>query len=160
MPVTLEGGCQCGAVNFSVQSTTPVPYQRCYCTICRVSAGGGGYSINIGAMADTLTCDNWEGMNSFQARLDTGGHSQAERYFCKTCGTQLWLYDERWPDLVHPIAGVIRSDLTSPASTTHIFMGEKPDWVQADIADNDRVFDGYPDTSLADWHLSSGVYVE
>ena len=47
MPMRLEGSCRCGAVRFSVDSHTPYPYQRCYCSICRKSAGGGGYAINI-----------------------------------------------------------------------------------------------------------------
>ena len=54
MPMSLEGSCRCGAVSFSVDSHTPYPYQRCYCSICRKSAGGGGYAINIMGVADTL----------------------------------------------------------------------------------------------------------
>ena len=46
MPMRLEGSCRCGAISFSVDSHTPYPYQRCYCSICRKSAGGGGYAIN------------------------------------------------------------------------------------------------------------------
>ena len=46
-PMRLEGSCRCGAISFSVDSHTPYPYQRCYCSICRKSAGGGGYAINI-----------------------------------------------------------------------------------------------------------------
>src|ERR1700756_4443607 len=54
MPMRLEGSCRCGAMSFSVDSHTPYPYQRCYCSICRKSAGGGGYAINIMGLADTL----------------------------------------------------------------------------------------------------------
>lgn len=35
----LEGSCHCGAVRFTVHSKHPVPYQRCYCSICRKTAG-------------------------------------------------------------------------------------------------------------------------
>ena len=38
MPMRLEGSCRCGAISFSVDSHTPYPYQRCYCSICRKSA--------------------------------------------------------------------------------------------------------------------------
>src|SRR5215510_5287236 len=54
MPMTLEGSCRCGAVRFTVESHTPYPYQRCYCSICRKQDGGGGYAINIMGDADTL----------------------------------------------------------------------------------------------------------
>ena len=50
----LEGSCHCGAVRFSVESTTPTPYMRCYCSICRKTAGGGGYAINIMGRQETL----------------------------------------------------------------------------------------------------------
>jgi hypothetical protein len=49
----LEGSCHCGAVSFRVESETPYPYQACYCSICRKTAGGGGYAINLGADANT-----------------------------------------------------------------------------------------------------------
>jgi hypothetical protein len=54
MPMRLEGSCRCGAISFSVESHTPYPYQRCYCSICLKSAGGGGYAINIMGIANTL----------------------------------------------------------------------------------------------------------
>jgi hypothetical protein len=47
----LEGSCHCGAVSFSLTSEHPYPYQRCYCSICRKTQGGGGYSINICGLA-------------------------------------------------------------------------------------------------------------
>ena len=50
----LEGSCQCGAVRFSVTAYAPVPYLRCYCSVCRKTAGGGGFAVNLGAKADTL----------------------------------------------------------------------------------------------------------
>ena len=50
----LEGSCHCGAVQFSMESRTPYPYMRCYCSICRKTGGGGGYAINLMAAADTL----------------------------------------------------------------------------------------------------------
>ena len=47
MAKKLEGSCRCGAVEFSVLSHTPYPYQLCYCSICRQTAGGGGFDINL-----------------------------------------------------------------------------------------------------------------
>ena len=50
----LRGSCHCGAVAFTLKSTTPYPYMRCYCSICRKTGGGGGYAINIMGEAATL----------------------------------------------------------------------------------------------------------
>ena len=54
----LEGSCRCGGVSFSCASHTPVPYQRCYCSICRKTNGGGGYAINLGAVSSTLSFED------------------------------------------------------------------------------------------------------
>ena len=54
MPMTLDGSCHCGAVRFSCESHTPQPYQRCYCAVCRKTAGGGGFVVNIMAVASSM----------------------------------------------------------------------------------------------------------
>jgi hypothetical protein len=48
----LEDSCYCGAVR--VEAPDPYPFMHCYCSICRKTAGGGGYAINLGALTDTL----------------------------------------------------------------------------------------------------------
>lgn len=35
----LEGSCHCSAVRFSLESVQPYPFMRCYCSICRKTAG-------------------------------------------------------------------------------------------------------------------------
>src|SRR5712675_1856089 len=72
MPMRLEGSCRCGAISFSVDSHTPYPYQRCYCSICRKSAGGGGYAINIMGLADTLKLKGKSALGVWNAPI--GGH--------------------------------------------------------------------------------------
>ena len=65
----LEGSCHCGAVRFRVESQTPYPYQACYCSICRKTAGGGGYAINLGAEANTLEIEGAEHLRVYNAKL-------------------------------------------------------------------------------------------
>ncbi len=50
----LKGSCHCGAVSFQCAVAPPYPYQRCCCSICRKTQGGGGYAINLGGEAATL----------------------------------------------------------------------------------------------------------
>lgn len=52
-PRTLDGSCQCGGVEFTLQSQTPVPYQLCACSICRKCGGYSG-SVNLGGITNTL----------------------------------------------------------------------------------------------------------
>src|SRR5207253_7929776 len=98
MPMQLEGSCRCGAVNFSVASHTPYPYQLCYCSICRKTAGGGGYAINIMGNTATLKVRGKGALKVYRAEIeDEGGHcekSSGERNFCSKCASALWLFDE------------------------------------------------------------------
>ncbi len=47
----LESSCHCGAVRFSMQFPTPYPYARCSCSICRKTAGSGGFGIFLLGLA-------------------------------------------------------------------------------------------------------------
>ena len=105
----LEGSCHCGAVRFSVRSRHPYPFNLCYCSICRKTAGGGGYAINIKGDTDTLEVEGREQVHVYHARLGAPGDdddtaSPAERHFCGLCASALWLWDPRWPEMVHRYA--------------------------------------------------------
>ncbi len=165
MPATLTGSCRCGAVSFTCQSHTPVPYQRCYCSICRKTAGGGGYAINLGGLAATLKVDDPQAAKSlFHAEIwDDDGRcelSTAERHFCSMCGTALWLYSPEWPELMHPFASAIDSELPKAPVSTHLMLRFKPDWVEVERGQGDLVFDLYPEQSLEEWHRAHGMWAE
>ena len=164
MPVLLEGSCRCGAVRFSVESHTPQPYQLCYCTICRKTAGGGGYAINLGADSATLVVEGREALGIYRAEIvDDDGRcetSEGQRHFCRSCGSALWLYDERWSDLVHPFASAIDMPLPVPPERVHIMLRYKASWVVPAIGPKDGVFDTYPEQSIEDWHRSRGIWVD
>jgi len=132
---------------------------RCYCSICRKTAGGGGYSINLGGAAASLKVRGEDNITVFHARID-GQESPGERRFCKTCGSALWVWDPRWPELVHPFASAIDTDLPVPPERVHLMLGSMPDWVQPDIREFDKQFEEYPDESIADWHASRGLIVD
>jgi hypothetical protein len=164
MPMKLEGSCRCGAVRFSVESHTPQPYQLCYCTICRKTAGGGGFAINLGADAATLAIDGRDSLGIYRAEIvDKEGRcqtSEGQRHFCRFCASALWLYDERWSELVHPFASAIDTPLPVPPARTHLMLRYKAAWVVPAIGPKDAVFDLYPDDSIEDWHRSRGLWVE
>ena len=109
MPVTLTGSCRCGAVRFTADSHTPVPYQLCYCSVCR-KAGAAGYAINLAADFRTLSVQGAENVDFFTA-IPRSSPDQCKRSFCRICATMLWVYDDAWPDLMHPFASCIDSDL-------------------------------------------------
>ncbi len=162
MPVTLEGSCRCGAVAFTMVSHTPQPYQLCYCTICRKTAGGGGFAINLAALSDSLELRGKRDRRLFRAVIDDPGRrevSNAERHFCARCGTALWVYDDRWPALIHPFASAIDSPLPVPPAKVHLMLRFKAAWVTPDIGPDDLCFDDFPVQSIEDWHKSRGLWV-
>ncbi len=163
MPVRLAGSCRCGAVAFQVPSHTPQPYQLCYCTICRKTAGGGGFAINLAARADGLSVTGREMIAVWRARIEddagTCETSTGERNFCPRCATALWLYDPTWPDLVHPFASAIDTDLPVPPARVHLMLDFKATWVEPVIHPADDVFPRYPLQSIEDWHRTRGLWV-
>lgn len=164
MPVQLEGSCRCGAVTFAVASHTPVPYQLCYCSICRKQQGGGGYAINLGAIAATLGVQGEERLGLFRAQIRDDEHStctlsSGERRFCTACGSALWLYDPNWPDLVHPFASAIDTALPMPPARVHLMLKYKAEWVAPAIGPEDQVFDLYPEQSIEDWHKTQDQWI-
>ncbi|MEQ8345967.1 MAG: GFA family protein [Sneathiellaceae bacterium] len=150
----LDGSCHCGAVRFHLESRHPYPFNLCYCSICRKTQGGGGYAINLSGDAGSLTVEGSENITVYRARIAPGDAepSPAERRFCRICGSGLWLWDPRWPDLLHPFASAIDSDLPPAPEQTHLMLGSKARWVPVDPGAEDRLFDEYPDESIADWH--------
>lgn len=158
----LNGSCHCGAVHFSVESAQPYPFNRCYCSICRKTAGGGGYAINLGADNRTLTVEGREHLSEYRPLMpddDTGALAPdpGRRYFCNRCGSALWLWDSRWPELIHPHASAIDTPLPIPPAHTHMMLRSKANWVETEIGLEDRCFEEYPDESLAEWHARHGL---
>ena len=153
----LAGSCHCQAVRFTVEAQAPFPYMRCYCSICRKTAGGGGYAINLGALRETLQVQGEQNLAVYRAKMPDGHASTGERNFCRLCGSALWLFDPAWPELVHPHASAIDSDLPTPPEHVHIMLGSKASWVEPDLRKGDETFDEYPHESLADWHARHGL---
>lgn len=152
----LHGSCHCQAVTFELESPHPYPYQRCYCSICRKTAGGGGYAINLGGQFDSLRVEGKENISVYHAEID-GEASPGERHFCSRCGSALWVYDPRWPELVHPFASAIDTSLPTPPERVHLMLGSKADWVEPDTKPQDKCFEHYPQESLAEWHERLGL---
>jgi len=150
----LNGSCHCGKVRFSVDAPEPVPYLRCFCSICRKTAGSGGFGINLGARVEGMAV---EGADHIRIYDPVGGRTDGSgRRFCGDCGTPLWNWDGGWPDLIHPHAGAIDTPLPVPPAHVEIMLGSAPDWARAGLGKPERAFEEYPDEALADWHARQG----
>ena len=159
----LEASCHCGSVEYSVESRYPQPFMRCYRSNCRNTGGSGGYGINLSANAKSLQVNVREHTRIYRAAREVDGVqtlSGNERHFCSLCGSHLWAYNSKWPDLLHPVAGCVDTPLPKPESYVHIMLGSKADWVEAFGCEGDPRFDQYPDVSLAQWHEIHNVAVD
>lgn len=160
----LEGSCRCGAVRFSMMSHAPQPYQLCYCSICRKTAGGGGYAINLSAVSDSVEITGREAIGVYRAEIaDESGHcetSTGQRNFCTRCATALWLYDPTWPELIHPFASAIDTPLPVPPNRVHLMLRYKASWVVPNVGPDDKTFDLYPEQSIEEWHRERGLWLD
>jgi hypothetical protein len=156
----IEASCHCRGVRFRVHSAHPVPYQLCYCSVCRKTAGGGGCAINLGAEAATLEVEGRELVQIYRARIERDGQveqSPAQRHFCIRCASALWVWDPRWPQLLHPFASAIDTPLPAAPERTHIMLAYRAPWIEPHLREGDLGFDEYPEESIAEWHERHGL---
>jgi hypothetical protein len=147
----LKGSCHCRAVRFSLRSETPYPYMWCYCSICRKTAGGGGYAINIMGRNATLKVSGEKDLSVYRAKRAGG-----KRYFCGKCGSALWVWDKRWPEWIYPFASAIDTKLPIPPKRERqlIFLGSRANWPRLPEG---RRFSSYPKEAIIDWHRKRGL---
>jgi hypothetical protein len=152
----LEGSCHCGAVRFRLETNTPFPYQHCYCSICRKTQGGSGSAVNIMGWADSLEVEGAENITVYHANID-GAESDVERRFCGKCGSALWVYHDKWPELIHPFASAIDTELPRPDEVVHMMLEFKAPWIEVPAGKGHVHFDDYPDRSIEVWHEKQGL---
>ena len=158
----LEGSCHCRAVRFTVDAPSPVPFMRCHCSICRKTAGSGGYAINLGADAASLKVRGRRHLGIYHAVMREAGRratrSQAARHFCLKCGSPLWLWDPRWPELMHPHASAIDTPLPTPPEVVEAALEFAPAWVDVPKGRGHVHHALWPAESLEEWHQRHRVW--
>lgn len=83
---TLTGQCLCGTVTITATQWS-AQVSACHCRLCRVWSGGVQFGFDAPREAVTVTGT----VRTFRSS------SFAERAFCQTCGTSLWLRDDNGP---------------------------------------------------------------
>jgi hypothetical protein len=152
----LEGSCHCGAVSFSVSAYAPVPFMRCYCSICRKTAGGGGYAINLGAKADTLRISGRRAHQrvspEYRRRGELGGTALLRALRLGAVGVGPGLAGAR-----PPLRQRHRHALPEPPEAVHMMLGSKSNWVRIEARPGSRSANRYYPHSLEDWHRAHGL---
>jgi hypothetical protein len=152
----LKGSCHCRAVRFTLESDSPAPFMHCHCSICRKTAGAGGYAINIGGDAKSMKVSGEKNVARFHAFLREPGkrtrRSPAWRHFCKHCGSQLWVSDPRSPELIFPHASAIDTRLPKPPEVVEASLASAANWVDVPKGKKHVHCRQWPGESLKEWH--------
>lgn len=119
-PDVVHGGCLCGAVRFTLRLPTRW-IAHCHCTLCQRAHGAAfvtWVSIDAGHFALEVQEDALAWYTS---------SPQAERGFCRLCGSSLLFRSARWPGEVH----VTRANIEGPLDRQpqmHGFYDTHVDW--------------------------------
>jgi len=84
MTKNLKGGCQCGAVSYTI-SAEPMWIGHCQCTNCQKFTGAG-HATNMVVPREALDVSG--PMSLYEYGADSG--NQMKRHFCPTCGSPIY----------------------------------------------------------------------
>lgn len=120
--VPITGRCQCGVVRYTIQAPA-IELYHCHCSICRRSHG------TIFATYATVPRDKLVIERGADNLATYSSSAVVQRHFCRTCGCQLILDDQRWPHLRWYTPGTCDGHPGHlPGSEKHIFVGSKVPW--------------------------------
>ena len=118
--MTLQGGCQCGAVRYEVNGT-PQHVALCHCADCRKSAGAP--MVAWAAFAETEFA-------LLQGDLTTFNSSgTALRSFCPKCGTGIAYRNEEYLPGIVDIQSATLDDPDALPAGAHIQVAERIGWM-------------------------------
>ncbi|TGO62578.1 hypothetical protein BOTNAR_0112g00040 [Botryotinia narcissicola] len=107
---------------------------------------------NVGVMVDakyTATADRGK---------PTAKKCTSERNFCSECSSMLWLWDKTWPELIHPFASAIDTELPIAEEMVCVKGDSKPEYVRWPEGKK-KVYEGYGEFSIEEWHKEKGFWV-
>ena len=81
-----QGGCLCGAVRYTLDRSTVAGASHCHCRDCQ-RCTGSGYATFVFAPDAGFEVPE-AGVSSFAVSGESGG--SVERFFCSSCGSQLF----------------------------------------------------------------------
>lgn len=119
----LTGGCNCGAVRYSIESQ-PLAVMACHCTSCRRQSGAA-YSVNLVVPVDAMTVT---GELAVWSDPDTQSGQPVLRQFCGVCGSPIRSLPASAPGIFAVKAGTLdRPDELAPQA--HVWTESRIAWV-------------------------------
>lgn len=114
------GGCYCGAVTFQFAQRLEA-FVNCHCTQCR-RASGAAFTSWVCPPSLSFVVDGRDSLSIFTMTPNVS------RHFCSVCGTHVYSFDARRPDIVGLPAGVITTPI-SGMPTEDCFFADRSPWL-------------------------------
>jgi hypothetical protein len=137
----IEGGCQCGALRYTIGLRNLVSYV-CHCSECKKqSSSSFAVSVPIPAKYFQLTGN----AEIYKRATDSG--TKTNCYFCPSCGTRIYHQSERSPDVITLKGGTL-DDISSLPTLAHLWTKRKQVWM--DLPTNIETHETQP-SNLKQW---------
>lgn len=115
----MEGRCLCGGVTLRVEGRHDPRPGACHCGLCQ--AWSGGVFLAFMAEAEAVTVTGTVGRFA--------SSTLAERAFCPTCGSHLWMRDTSRPDAPYDLMPGLFRDLRNAPLQSEIYADRAPAYV-------------------------------
>lgn len=119
----ISGSCYCNAVRFKVHGA-PKSVVNCHCNFCRKHSGAA-FSTYVAVPEEAFEITS--GADSL-ATFPFG--EDAQKHFCKQCGTPLFNKNPRYPGLCIIYLGAI-ADSSTLTPTANIYCDSQLSWVSS-----------------------------
>ena len=139
--MSFTGGCQCGAVRYTIAADALTAY-ACHCSECQKQSASA-FGVSVPVLEDTIAFTGE--MECWGRPTDSGSYTEC--YFCPKCGTRLYHSGRNRPGLITVKGGSIDRG-QSLDFVAHIWVSRKVDWI--DLPEALPQWDTQPET-LEEW---------
>jgi hypothetical protein len=122
--MSLEGGCRCGGVRYTISLDALPPVYCCHCLACQAGSGSA-FSEQAVVPADSIDASG----PILHYRFERPDGSEGHHRLCATCYTRLWSTSRAFPGLALLRAGTLdRSQEIVPRA--HMWVKRKQPWIE------------------------------
>ena len=131
MQTTIHGRCLCGLVQYSIRG--PLRHiHHCHCSMCRKQHGAAF------ATYASLKAERFELLAGEEHLTRFASSEWVRREFCHKCGSSLFFFDMRYPNVISVALGTLDDDpIGRPLS--HLHVASKAPWhpIDDDLAQHE-----------------------
>ncbi|MCH1924839.1 GFA family protein [Shewanella sp. C32] len=118
--MSLHGSCLCGSIHYQIDGELG-DAMFCHCQKCR-KANGSAFAFNA-----AVTASHFKLLSGADLLQSYASSPDAQRYFCKNCGSPLYSQRNSAPEILRLRLGTLDDDV-AVNKTAHIFVGSKATW--------------------------------